>query len=639
MDIGRVGIWTSSTFTPPPGAGGGARDRGARLRGALDPRGDRARGVHARRRCCSPARSGSSSPPASPTSGRATRWRWRRRRRRSPRPTRTASCSASACRHAPLVAACAGTTTTKPLSFMRALPRRDGRRAVHGRAARRAAAARARRAPSEDARARARARRGARIPYFVPPEHTARAREILGPGKLLAPEQAVVPRDRPDDGARHRAPGTWRRTSACRTTCATCSALGFDRRRRRQRRQRPPGRRDRRVGRHSTPSRRACRPTTTPAPTTSASRCCARTRAELPREEWRELAAAFAAVVGRAPRGARHVPRTTTARSRSRPHHTDGGFRNLADSRARRRRASRCRSSLRRVVERRSPGATGAAAGRRERRRVPARERPPQRADRHLDRPRDRARADGRRDVPHRSDLVGAREPGVVRGPEALRAAGLALDALPPIDFVAGLAQSLRPRSTCRRCGAGRARARASSCRSARRAAPRSRASRPVDELDWWDASRRSARVDGRTACRRSTGARAALLDRHRDPVGGMGRRRARRAASTSPATPATSPASPRSASASARSISPRCRSAPTSRPAMMQPVHLNPEEAVAGRRSTSAPRACSACTTAPSTSPTSRSTSRRGASTPPPARVIAADRFWTPPIGETRVW
>jgi probable F420-dependent oxidoreductase len=29
-------------------------------------------------------------------------------------------------------------------------------------------------------------------PYFVPPEHTRRAREILGPGKLLAPEQAVV---------------------------------------------------------------------------------------------------------------------------------------------------------------------------------------------------------------------------------------------------------------------------------------------------------------------------------------------------------------------------------------------------------------------------------------------------------------
>jgi probable F420-dependent oxidoreductase len=28
--------------------------------------------------------------------------------------------------------------------------------------------------------------------YFVPPEHTARAREILGPGKLLVPEQVCV---------------------------------------------------------------------------------------------------------------------------------------------------------------------------------------------------------------------------------------------------------------------------------------------------------------------------------------------------------------------------------------------------------------------------------------------------------------
>lgn len=32
-------------------------------------------------------------------------------------------------------------------------------------------------------------------PFLVPPEHTAAAREILGPGKLLAPHQAVVLRD------------------------------------------------------------------------------------------------------------------------------------------------------------------------------------------------------------------------------------------------------------------------------------------------------------------------------------------------------------------------------------------------------------------------------------------------------------
>lgn len=35
-------------------------------------------------------------------------------------------------------------------------------------------------------------------PYFVTVEHTRRAREILGPGKFLAPEQAVVLTDDPD---------------------------------------------------------------------------------------------------------------------------------------------------------------------------------------------------------------------------------------------------------------------------------------------------------------------------------------------------------------------------------------------------------------------------------------------------------
>jgi probable F420-dependent oxidoreductase len=35
-------------------------------------------------------------------------------------------------------------------------------------------------------------------PYFVPPEHTRRARDLLGPGPLLAPEQAVVLESDPD---------------------------------------------------------------------------------------------------------------------------------------------------------------------------------------------------------------------------------------------------------------------------------------------------------------------------------------------------------------------------------------------------------------------------------------------------------
>ena len=39
-------------------------------------------------------------------------------------------------------------------------------------------------------------------PYNVPPEHTARAREILGPDKLLAPEQAVLLETDPDEARR-----------------------------------------------------------------------------------------------------------------------------------------------------------------------------------------------------------------------------------------------------------------------------------------------------------------------------------------------------------------------------------------------------------------------------------------------------
>lgn len=38
----------------------------------------------------------------------------------------------------------------------------------------------------------ARTRAGAAHPYLVPPEHTAAARQVLGPGITLAPEQAVV---------------------------------------------------------------------------------------------------------------------------------------------------------------------------------------------------------------------------------------------------------------------------------------------------------------------------------------------------------------------------------------------------------------------------------------------------------------
>ncbi len=67
------------------------------------------------------------------------------------------------------------------------------------------------------------ARAGAAHPYLVPPEHTAMARQALGPGVLLAPEQAVVPVADPRRGARSPGPSSTT-ISPCRTTCATSAA-------------------------------------------------------------------------------------------------------------------------------------------------------------------------------------------------------------------------------------------------------------------------------------------------------------------------------------------------------------------------------------------------------------------------------
>ena len=68
------------------------------------------------------------------------------------------------------------------------------------------------------------------IPYLVPAEHTARARALLGPGPLLAPEQMVV---LDTDPARARAlagPGCSAPTSGWSTTPATCAAWAGARR-------------------------------------------------------------------------------------------------------------------------------------------------------------------------------------------------------------------------------------------------------------------------------------------------------------------------------------------------------------------------------------------------------------------------
>src|SRR5439155_19112604 len=75
------------------------------------------------------------------------------------------------------------------------LPGCDGRGDLPRRRAGGARPTRARGARPEDARARGRADAH---PYFTPPEHTAKAREVMGEGPLLAPEQAFVLETDPD---------------------------------------------------------------------------------------------------------------------------------------------------------------------------------------------------------------------------------------------------------------------------------------------------------------------------------------------------------------------------------------------------------------------------------------------------------
>ena len=117
-------------------------------------------------------------------------------------------------------------------------------------------------------------------PYFVPPEHTERAREILGKGPLLLPEQKVLletdaskaraaaraamkiylgPPELPEQPALARLRRTTSRTAAA-TGSWTRSSPGATRRR----------------------SQRACRRTTTPAQTTSASSRCGATASRCP---------------------------------------------------------------------------------------------------------------------------------------------------------------------------------------------------------------------------------------------------------------------------------------------------------------------------------------------------------------------
>ena len=108
-------------------------------------------------------------------------------------------------------------------------------------------------------------------PYFVPVEHTAVAREIMGPDATLPPTDGR-PRHRPGHGARH-GPSQHGRVPPG-PDYVNNQAVGFTDDDGRRRRQRQARRRDRRLGRRLRRGDR-CAPTTTPAPTTwpSSSRC------------------------------------------------------------------------------------------------------------------------------------------------------------------------------------------------------------------------------------------------------------------------------------------------------------------------------------------------------------------------------
>jgi alkanesulfonate monooxygenase SsuD/methylene tetrahydromethanopterin reductase-like flavin-dependent oxidoreductase (luciferase family) len=67
-------------------------------------------------------------------------------------------------------------------------------------------------------------------PYFVPPEHASAAREILGPDRLLIPEQAVVLATDPSEArrvarkhTRSSRGGTSRRSHGASPSCASAA--------------------------------------------------------------------------------------------------------------------------------------------------------------------------------------------------------------------------------------------------------------------------------------------------------------------------------------------------------------------------------------------------------------------------------
>jgi probable F420-dependent oxidoreductase len=92
--------------------------------------------------------------------------------------------------HAPLVAGMRGHDYDKPLTYLRGyLDKMDSAPFIAAQPAEAPPRVLASLHPKSLELARERA--WGSHPYFVPPEHTAKARKILGPGKLLAPEQMV----------------------------------------------------------------------------------------------------------------------------------------------------------------------------------------------------------------------------------------------------------------------------------------------------------------------------------------------------------------------------------------------------------------------------------------------------------------
>ena len=217
--LGAVGVWLGAALNSAPvdrGAPGGtdgSRSSGTGRSGA---------GNGSAARTCSPTsgcswrRLGPSSwAPASRTSGRGTPPQCRGAPTPWGPPIRAVSCSAIGVSHAASVDR-SGQTYQRPLDYMARYL--DGMDVAAGNApAPEVPVPRVLAALRPHMLALARDRADGAHPYFVPPEHTAMAREALGADKLLVPEQAVV-LDRRGEAPPRSLASTCAGTSSCPTT-------------------------------------------------------------------------------------------------------------------------------------------------------------------------------------------------------------------------------------------------------------------------------------------------------------------------------------------------------------------------------------------------------------------------------------